>query len=360
MTGGCTLKSVMTSSFAQVETPPSHTRDQSTLILISPIIIFRLGFAIHQNSISAPTDCDNLILFVCTKYSMVLTLVLLKSLIILIACRTCFGYRQPSQIIFRPQFITRKESSLGMFGKLFRVVVANINSVIRKVEDPEKLIEQAVEEMQNDYIKIRQSYAEVMATQKRMEAKKSQSDNLSMEWYKRAQLALKNNEEELAREALTRRKFQQDLSESISRQLVVQNELTDKLYTSMNTLEAKIAEAKRQKEAFISRARTAQTSAQVSDMLSGLSGSGAMEVFERMKEKVEMLEARAEIASSNTGGTATGLEESFALLESKSAVDLEMEQLRRDMRGDHTGGSKVKLPAIDAEFDGESRRRDRD
>lgn len=94
-----------------------------------------------------------------------------------------------------------------------------------------------------------QSYAEITATQKKLEKQKEQALIVAADWYRRAQLALEKGDEELAREALSRRQTQLDSAENLSKQLTIQTNAVDKLYSSMTLLEQKISEAKRQKEA---------------------------------------------------------------------------------------------------------------
>lgn len=141
--------------------------------------------------------------------------------------------------------------------------------------------------MQNDLVRVRQSYAEVAATQKRMEKQRQNALGEVDLWYKRAQAALAANDESLAREALARRQTQQEIASNLEKQLSVQNGALDKLYQSMQALEAKIIEAKRQKEALIARARTAKTSLEVNNMLNELTTtSSSFEAFNRMQDKV--------------------------------------------------------------------------
>ena len=90
---------------------------------------------------------------------------------------------------------------MNFFDRFKRVAEANINNVLGKMEDPEKVLNQAVEDLQKDLVTIRQSYAEVMATQKRQQRQKDQADQLADEWYRRAQLALEKGDDELARKA---------------------------------------------------------------------------------------------------------------------------------------------------------------
>eukprot|EP01036_Dinobryon_divergens_P025193 gene25193-33717_t len=242
-----------------------------------------------------------------------------------------------------------------MFDRMIRVVTSNVNNVLKQLEDPEKVIEQAVIDMQNDLIKIRQSYAEITASQKKLEKQKEQAVNFANDWYRRAQLALEKGDESLAREALSRRQTQLDSAENLSKQLTVQGSAVDKLYSSMTLLEQKISEAKRQKETLIARARTAKTSVQVSDMLNNLSGSSSMEAFERMKEKVDSLETQAEVAgelAATSMGTSVDLEDKFRELEGGSKIEDELDRMKRQL----PSGAKVvgQLPfrsVLDEEYE---------
>lgn len=79
---------------------------------------------------------------------------------------------------------------MNLFDRFVRVVTSNVNSVVKAFEDPEKVLDQAVNDMQNDLVKIRQSYAEISATEKRMIKQKEAAETNAAEWYRRAQLAL--------------------------------------------------------------------------------------------------------------------------------------------------------------------------
>ena len=96
-----------------------------------------------------------------------------------------------------------------------------------------------------------------------------------------------------AREALSRKQQQVDASTSLDEQIAIQSDSLSKLYDSMTALESKISEARSMKDQYIARARTAKTATKVNDMLSSVSGTTSMDAFERMKEKVEMLETQA-------------------------------------------------------------------
>ncbi|CAM9733757.1 unnamed protein product [Scytosiphon promiscuus] len=220
---------------------------------------------------------------------------------------------------------------MNLADRFLRVAKANLNNILQTWEDPEKILEQAVDDMQKDLVKIRQSYAEVSATQKRMDRQKQEADRLATNWYDRAQLALQNGDEDLAREALARRQQQLDTSASMGQQMTVQGEALDKLRDSMQQLEAKITEAKvnpGRADTLIARARTAKTTTQVNDMLGSITGTTSMDAFDRMQEKVETLEANAEIAGELSGSTSVSLEGKFKALEGNNAVDDELAKMK--------------------------------
>jgi phage shock protein A len=219
--------------------------------------------------------------------------------------------------------------SMNLFERFFRVVRANVNKTLSGMEDPEKILDQTVADMQGDVVKVRQAYAEVSAGSKRLERQMEQAEVTSVEWRKRAQLALQKGEEDLAREALTRKKAADDQVTSLRSQVEVMKANTEKLYASMTALESKINEARSKKDEFVARARTAKTSQKVNDMLGNVGGSSALEAFERMKAKVEELEVKADVSRDMMiGGAAdTSLENKFKALESDS-VDEELAKLK--------------------------------
>jgi phage shock protein A len=183
---------------------------------------------------------------------------------------------------------------MGFFDRIMRVIRANLNSLVSKAEDPEKILEQAVLDMQEDLIQLRQAVAQAIATQKRTERQCSQAQSTADEWYRRAQLALQKGDENLAREALTRRKSYQETAEVMQAQIGQQSTVVVQLKQNMVKLESKISEAKTKKDLYVARARSAKASQQINDMLGRVGTGGAMQAFERMEEKVLQMEAQAE------------------------------------------------------------------
>jgi phage shock protein A len=122
-----------------------------------------------------------------------------------------------------------------MIHRTFHLLVqSNLNQLVSSMEDPEKVMTQSVVDLQSDLVKIRQSYAEVMASQKKMEKQKVAADNLASDWLGRAQLALTQGKDDLAREALERKQTAQDQADTLGAQIETQGESLNALFTSMS------------------------------------------------------------------------------------------------------------------------------
>jgi len=225
---------------------------------------------------------------------------------------------------------------MGLFDRIGRVLRANINSLVGQAEDPEKILEQTVIDMQDDLIKLRQAVAQAIATQKRSERQQSQAESTAQEWQQRAELALNKGDENLAREALTRRKSYQETADALKGQLAQQNSIVTQMKQNMVLLERKLSEAKTKKDMYIARARSAKASQQLNEMLGQSSNSGAIAAFERMEEKVLQLEAKSEAIAELSNNT---LEQQFASLESGD-VEAELAALKAQI-----SSSPASLPA---------------
>ena len=230
---------------------------------------------------------------------------------------------------------------MGLVDRIVRVIRSQINSLVSKTEDPEKILEQAVMEMQQDLIQVRQGVAQAISTQKRTERQYKQTQSTADEWYKRAQLALQKGDDRLAKEALTRRKSYQETANSLKAQIEGQQDSVDQLKKNMRGLEGKISEAKTKKDLYIARARSAQASEKMSDMLGSLKSSNAISAFERMEEKVFELEARSQAIAPLESDE---LEKKFSSIESVN-VDDELAAMKQQLLGDKP--SRGSLPDRD-------------
>jgi phage shock protein A len=217
---------------------------------------------------------------------------------------------------------------MGLFERVTRAFRANYNSWAQSQEDPEKILEQAVMEMQDNLVQLRQAVAQAIATQKRSERQAAQAQSTTDEWYRRAQLALQQGNEPLAREALTKRRAYQETATAILAQIEQQKSIVAKLKKDIQAIEPKVAEAKAKKDIYIARARSAEASTRLQEILGGVSTTGSLTAFERMEEKVLQLEAQSE-AINQLGGD--DLSKKFASLDEGSQIDTEIAAMKAKM-----------------------------
>lgn len=234
---------------------------------------------------------------------------------------------------------------MGLLDRIGMVAKSNLNALVTAAEDPEKILEQTIIDMQEDLVQLRQAVAQSMAALKRQEQQYTQAQTQATEWERRAMLALQKGDEGLAREALNRKKTHTDTAAALKGGLDQQNVQVDKLKKNLISIESKISEAKTKKEMLKARIQSAKAQENINNMLGKVNTTSAAAVFERMEERVLLAEAKAN-ASSELG--IDGLEGQFAALEleaGSSDVDYELEALKEKM----LGGSKTSqsLPPAD-------------
>ena len=228
---------------------------------------------------------------------------------------------------------------MGFFERIWRVIRANLNSLINAAEDPEKILEQTVMDMQEDLVQLRQAVAGAIASQKRTERQYHQAQTTSEEWYQRAQLALQKGDERLAREALARRKSYQEMANTLKTQIEEHGAIVNQMKDNMRGLESKISEAKAKKDMFIARVRSARASERLHEVMGNMKSGGSLNAFERMEEKVMQLEAQSDaIADLGT----SEIEKKFRALESGTDLDVELAELKAKMI---SGNNTTKLPS---------------
>jgi phage shock protein A len=246
---------------------------------------------------------------------------------------------------------------MGFFDRLSRLVRANANAAVGAMEDPAKILDQSVADMQADLVKLRQAVATAIASQKRIQNQAEQADAQAKTWYERAELALQKGEEDLAREALGRRKTCQDTATALNTQLQSQAGQVEQLKESLVALESKIAEAKTKKDMLKARAQAAQAQEQLQSAVGSLGTNSAMAAFDQMEEKVQALEARSQAAAELAGAD---LESQFAALEGAPEVDAELEALKGKLAGAPLSAAlpsadravePVKVTEVDAELE---------
>lgn len=244
---------------------------------------------------------------------------------------------------------------MGFFDRLSRLLRSNLNDLVGRAEDPAKILDQSVADMQSDLIKLRQAVAAAIASQKRIENQAQQAESQSKTWYERATLALKKGEEDLAKEALSRRKTYQETATALNTQLATQAGQVENLKKNLLSLEGKIAGARTKKDMLKARAQAAQAQAQLQGAVGGLNTDSAMAAFDRMEEKVLSLEASGQAAAELAGAD---LDSRFQALEAGGDVDQELAALKASLNPsplalpDDTKNPEL-LPAQAAEVDDE-------
>jgi phage shock protein A len=219
---------------------------------------------------------------------------------------------------------------MGLFDRISRVVRANLNDVVSKAEDPEKILEQSIMDMGEDLVQLRQAVAQAIATQKRSEQQYNQAQSQANQWQQRAQLALQKGDENLAREALVRKKTHADTAATIKAQLDPQSGQVETLKRNLIQLESKISEAKTKKNMLKARLQSAKAQEKLQNTIGSLNTNSSMAAFDRMEEKVLEIEARSQAAGELAGAD---LESQFAKLEAGGDVDDELMAMKAQLAG---------------------------
>ena len=215
---------------------------------------------------------------------------------------------------------------MGLLDRFSRLVRSNVNSLVNGAEDPEKVLQQTVLDMQSDLVSMRQAVAQAIATQKRTERQSEQAARTAQEWYSRAQMALQKGDDNTAREALTRRQTYTQTAHSLAAQISQQREIVAQLKHNMMALESKIADARTKKDMYIARARAAQSSVRLNDMIAGTGSSSA--AFGNMESRVLDLEAQAEVSRELN---CDSLEARFVSLEGEGNVEAQLAAMKAKM-----------------------------
>ncbi len=221
---------------------------------------------------------------------------------------------------------------MGFFGRLATLIKSNLNDLISKSEDPEKMLNQVIVDMNQQLVEAKKQVAVAIADEKRLQKQYNNEKSVTDDWHKKAMLAVRAGDDELAKEALTRKKEHESLAISFEDQWRKQQVAVNQLKTALRALNNKIEEAKRKKNVLIARQRRAEAMKSIQETMSGLSDNSAFETFDRMAEKIDQIEAEAE-AGAELSEEYTGdvLKQKFNRLEATAGADADLEALKREM-----------------------------
>src|SRR5436190_5853645 len=224
---------------------------------------------------------------------------------------------------------------MGLLDRLSSLLRSNINDLISRAEDPEKMLNQILADMRGHLVKAKQPVAAAIADEKRLRDQADGEYKQSAEWEQRAMLAVKEGRDDLAKQALVRQGEHASHGTQLEQTWETHRLETEKLKTSLRDLNDKIEEAKRKKNLLIARQRRAQAQQRIHETMSSMSEKSAFEAFARMEERIEnnerQLKASVEIEEEFTGDR---LAQDFKVLEKGAtgvAVDERLLQLKQKM-----------------------------
>jgi phage shock protein A len=211
---------------------------------------------------------------------------------------------------------------MSIFNRIGTLLRSNVNAMITEAEDPEKMLNQSLIEMQQQLIEAKKQVALSIADEKRLAKQLENEKAQSEEWERKAMLAVKAGNDELAKEALMRKQEHDKLAHGFQEQWQAQKAAVEQLKSALTSLSAKIEDAKRKKNLLIARAKRAEAQKTIANTMSGMSENAAFDTMGRMEEKIDKMEAEAkatyEMASEFSGDT---LKDKFAALETVEAGD---------------------------------------
>jgi phage shock protein A len=231
---------------------------------------------------------------------------------------------------------------MGIFSRLGTLIKSNLNDLISKAEDPQKMLNQIVLEMQNQLVEAKKQVAVSIADEKRLKKQWDEQIELSKEWERKAMLAVRSGDDVLAKEALSRKQEHDKQQGEFGTQWQAQKDAVEKLKDQLRTLNDKIEEAKRKKNILVARAKRAEAQQRIQETMSGMSDKSAFDSFERMAEKIEANERKA-IASAELQEEFSGdaLAKQFEALEYKGTMDQQLLELKGKMGMLGAGGGQA-------------------
>jgi phage shock protein A len=222
---------------------------------------------------------------------------------------------------------------MGILDRIRTVLKSNINALISKAENPEKMLNQLIIDMNENLIEAKKQVASSIADEKRLERQMLENKTQADEWERKAMLAVKAGKDDLAKEALVRQQEYVGYAAGFQKEYENQHVAVEQLKDALRQLQGKIEEASRKKNLLVARAKRAEAQKQIQQTMGSLSATSSFDTFARMAEKVDQIEAEAdamgEIASVSADQK---LEDKFKELESSGAgADKLLEDLKAKM-----------------------------
>ena len=215
---------------------------------------------------------------------------------------------------------------MGVFSRLSDIINSNINSMLDKAEDPEKIVRLIIQEMEDTLVEVRSSAARAIADKKEVARKKQEFADRAKEWESKAELAIAKGRDDLAKGAISAKRKAEEMIDLLDKELSAINEVADKTNDDLEKLQAKLKEARAKQRSLELRHNSASDSVRVSRQIHDGRIDDALARFDRYERRIDELEAEAESWSIGRPKT---LSDEFAELESEDAVNDELAKLKQ-------------------------------
>ncbi len=233
-----------------------------------------------------------------------------------------------------------------MFTRLASLIKAFFNSLMGKMEDPEMMLEQTYQDLQNNLIQVRQAVAQAISTEKQLENQLQKNKDQAATWHNRATMAVQQGNDDLARQALQRKQQYAQAAADLEAQLKQQKEATNTLRQRLTELEGEVQKAYTKKQVLIARDKAAQATSKANEILSKSTADGALSVMEKMEQKVLERESKA-AALAELGSDQ--LDKKFKSFEGQVDIEAELMMLKGNTGGGQkliSDGQKAKEPVL--------------
>ena len=185
---------------------------------------------------------------------------------------------------------------MGIFDRFSTLLKSNLNDLISSAENPEKMLNQIIVDMRNQLARAKQLVAAAIADEKRLKDQADAEAKLANDWEERAMLAVQQERDDLAKQALLRGEEHREHAMALATTWQMHRAETEKLKQDLRELNDKIEEAKRKKNLLLARQRRAEAQKRISETMSGMSDNSAFEAFNRMEEKINNTERQLSAA----------------------------------------------------------------
>lgn len=215
---------------------------------------------------------------------------------------------------------------MGVFSRLTDIINSNLNAMLDKAEDPEKIVRLIIQEMEDTLVEVRSRAARAIADKKEIERKRADFVSRAREWESKAELAVAKGREDLARGAVAAKRKAEEMVAMLDREVEAVAKSLDKANDDLEKLQAKLKEAKAKQRSLEIRRNTAADSVRINRQVYDGRIDEAIARYERYERRIDELEAEAE---SYVMGRPKSLEEEFRELEAEDDINAELDAIRK-------------------------------